>query len=283
MNTTKMDNFAARVGAAEGVDVKTEFRIRRNVNATHSSTHYATWTTGLQASKHLLEGDVRKLSLFDFDILLGQEFDLWHPTVRPKGYGPALMAMILATPRPRVTIVTSQAAVTEDITARHSGSGRLNVTFRLGLPPGRDDVRRAIDPFGSPIDARYSAMRLCRRAGIRVTALIDGILPGIGDGPEDIDRLVVTLRDIGVEELRFAPLQAYDTRTGPYAHRLARAGLANAATNVQNLYFKSYGDPFWNRVNAHVKTAVVTHGVTDKLSIMPPRSYYVSHGVEVSP
>lgn len=281
MNTVQMDELAARIGVAERVDVAKAFRIRRNTYATHSSTHYASWAPGLQASPRHLGNDVEKLRYWDFDVLLGYEFDLWHPCVCQKGYGPALLARILATPRTHATIVTSQVAVVEDVIAAKPSPDRLTVTYRLGLPPGRDDVRRVIDPFGSPIDARYSAMRRCRRAGIRVTALIDGILPGIGDGPEDIDRLVVTLRDIGVEELRFSPLRPSDTQVRPFIDRLARAGLGDAANHVGALCCDAHDHGFCTSVAGRARTAAAAHGVADKLSIVFPRSYAVSCGMDV--
>ena len=246
------------------------FAIHRNCDATISSTHAMKYLKTLNCH---INSDIKRLGLWDNNILLGQEFDLWHPLIRDVEIGSMLARRIMEQPRGQVTILTSQASIIDDRFLEYLPPERMTVMFRFGIPVGRDDIRKAIDPDSSSILERLEAIRFCHKAGIRVTALVDSIMPSIGDSIDDINTTFHLLRQVGVQEIRLAPLRMHDPQTLAIAEKLELAGLPHEAECVRDVYFLQPWNQYYENLLANARNVAASIGMSKQLHIVFPKKY----------
>jgi len=273
MTNTQMDALTAEAALiSSGELLVARLELQRNCDATVSATHTVKF---IKTARDSIDAAIGRIGLWDHNIVLGQECDFWHPSLRSNGVGAGLAQYIMGLPRIQLTILTSQASVVNDLSniIKDANPGRLTIMYRMGIPLGRNDVLMAVDPQSSPILERLTALRKCREMGVTVAALVDGILPGIGDSPADLKMTFSLLREVGVTELRIAPLRLNDPRARDFSERLRTAGLIKEAHSANYAYILFGWERFYKPLISNAQKAATETGFSNRLSIVFPRRY----------
>ncbi len=127
--------------------------------------------------------------------------DAWSPAAHSYRLGRQCLAGILAEPGWTVRILTKNASVQEDFDLIQTYSNRILLGLSLTATPNQEALIRCIEPQASPITERLAAMQQAYQLGLRTYAILCPLLPGIADAPDQIDELVRTLVQCGVEEI----------------------------------------------------------------------------------
>jgi DNA repair photolyase len=86
-----------------------------------------------------------------------------------------------------------------DLIERHRD--KVLVGLSITGTPDQEEVLRVIEPHASPIRERMATLHEAHARGLRTYGMLCPILPGIADGPEQIDELVRFACECGVEEI----------------------------------------------------------------------------------
>jgi DNA repair photolyase len=127
--------------------------------------------------------------------------DAWAPEAQKYDLGRRCLEAILAEPGWTVRILTKNAAVARDFDLIEKHKDRVLVGLSLTSTPDRQAVLSVVEPYASPISERMAAMEEAHELGIRTYGMLCPLLPGIGDGPEQIDELVQFAAQCGAEEV----------------------------------------------------------------------------------
>ena len=127
--------------------------------------------------------------------------DAWAPEGVMYDLGRKCLEAILAEPGWTVRILTKNVAVMKDFDVVQRYRDRVLVGISITGTPNKSDVIQAIEPFASPIPERIAAMKEAHRLGLRTYAMFCPLLPGISDGPDQIDELIQTALEFGAEEV----------------------------------------------------------------------------------
>jgi len=125
-----------------------------------------------------------------------------------------------------ILIVTKSDLVARDLDLLSSGKAAVSIT----VTSLDDRFSRLMEPGAPPPFRRLKALRRLAEAGIPAIARIDPIIPGLNDNPEDLEHLVMRLKDVGVKHVTAStlkPVRGFFKRLGkvspPLAARLQEA------------------------------------------------------------
>jgi len=127
--------------------------------------------------------------------------DAWSPEAQRYGLGRNCLEAILRQPGWIVRILTKNAAVSADFDVIERYRDRVLLGLSITATPDRGDVTAILEPYASTIDDRMAAMKEAHRRGLRTYGMLCPLLPGIADSPQQIDELVRSLVNCGVEEI----------------------------------------------------------------------------------
>ena len=102
-----------------------------------------------------------------------------------------------------VLIVTKSDLVTRDLDLLSSGKTAVSVT----VTSLDDRFSKLMEPRAPHPFRRLKALRKLAEAGIPTIARIDPIIPGLNDDPEDLEHLVMRLKDMGVKHVTASTLK----------------------------------------------------------------------------
>jgi DNA repair photolyase len=142
------------------------------------------------------------------------------------------------------------------------------VGLSLTGTPEKEKVMLAVEPYASPLRERMAALEKAHLMGLRTYGMLCPLLPGIADGPEQIDRLVWFCKSIGVEEV-FA--EAVNPRANGLVlteQALRSAGFASEADAVGAIRRVKAWSNYVARLVKNVQTAARRYQMIDKLRFL---------------
>jgi DNA repair photolyase len=137
-----------------------------------------------------------------------------------------------------ILVVTKSDLVTRDLDLLSRGKAAVSITV-TSLDEG---FSRLMEPGAPPPFRRLKALRRLAEAGIPTIARIDPIIPGLNDNPEDLEHLVMKLKDMGVRHVTAStlkPVRGFFRRLGRVSPQIA-ARLWEAYKNAETIAGYSY-------------------------------------------
>lgn len=171
--------------------------------------------------------------------------DAWSPEARHYHLGRKCLEALLSQPGWTVRVLTKNAGVVEDFDFIEKHRDRVLVGLSLTATLAKADLTAAIEPFASPIEQRMAALAEAHKRGLRTYGMLCPLLPGISDGPGEVDEMVRFVLDCGAEEVFAEPINARGPALGLTEQVLRSVGYSDAAdtlgavrhgTGVVNLY-----------------------------------------------
>jgi DNA repair photolyase len=96
-----------------------------------------------------------------------------------------------------VLLVTKSDLVVRDLDLLDPKRAVISFT----ITTDRDDVAARMEPLAPPPSARLAALAECNRQGFATVCRVDPIIPGLTDGPGDLERLVEKVAEAGTRHI----------------------------------------------------------------------------------
>jgi DNA repair photolyase len=109
---------------------------------------------------------------------------------------PEILAALEAAETP-VSVLTKSPLVMRDVEIFERMAKRLPVSVNLSVPTLDEEAWRATEPHTPSPSARLDAVAELRRRGIDSGVLVAPLMPGINDGPEQVQPIVDRAREAG--------------------------------------------------------------------------------------
>ena len=159
------------------------------------------------------------------------------------------------------SILTKCTLILRDLDLLVAAAERTDVRVNFSIGTLDDEVWRATEPGTPHPRRRVEAVRKLNEAGIPTGVLVAPILPGLSDGPEQIDEVVAACLDAGAVSISSVLLHL---RPGVKEEYLDSLGATHP--HLLGKYAALYGDRSYapkderRRVAALVTAAVRRHG-----------------------
>ncbi len=140
----------------------------------------------------LLDQELRKLGKLgrlDEEIALGTATDPWQPIERRSLLTRSLLEVMARYSGLRLGIVTKSTLIERDIDLLQRIHERSVLAVHITITTPDVELARKLEPRAPRPDLRLQTVKRLREAGLRVGILNSPLLPGITDGPTEIDRM----------------------------------------------------------------------------------------------
>jgi len=127
--------------------------------------------------------------------------DAWAPEAQEYNLGRKCLEAILSETGWTVRILTKNASVINDFDLIEKHFDRVIVGLSITATPEKSNIIKVIEPNASPIEERLDALRQAHNQGLRTYGMLCPLLPDIADSSEQIDQLVKSMVECGVEEI----------------------------------------------------------------------------------
>ncbi|HVP92610.1 MAG TPA: radical SAM protein [Acidobacteriota bacterium] len=108
-------------------------------------------------------------------------------------------------------IVTKSDMVTRDVDL----FGKTSTAVSITITTINEDIAKRIEPNAPAPEKRISALQKVIASGIPATVRIDPIIPYVNDDPDEFERLVSTLADVGIRQVTIStvkPVRGFFTK-----------------------------------------------------------------------
>lgn len=139
-------------------------------------------------------------------VILGSVTDAYQPAEAWYGLTRSCLEALAGHPSLEVEILTKSSLVVRDLPLLQKLPG-CSVGFTVTT--AHEKAARILEPGASPPGLRLAAARRLAGAGIPVWVFIAPVLPGVGDGEEDLAGLFEELKRAGVKEVLADTLNPY--------------------------------------------------------------------------
>jgi DNA repair photolyase len=194
--------------------------------------------------------------------------DAWSPEAQKYDLGRRCLEAILAEPGWLVRILTKNAAVTKDFDLIEKHKDRVLVGLSLTSTPDKQDMLSVIEPHASPISERITAMEKAHQLGLRTYGMLCPLLPGIGDGAEQIDELVRFVAACGAEEVFCEPVNSRGNSLKLTEQVLREHGFLAEAEAVSRIRRVKQRSPYIISLLHNVQAAMHRHMSIEKLRFL---------------
>lgn len=158
--------------------------------------------------KTLRTGSDRHLALIAGEsITIGTATDPYQPAERRFRITRQLLQVIAEHPGLTCRIITKSPLVTRDIDLLKRINRISQINIHVSLITVDRDLARRIEPRAPTPEARLRAIARLSEAGIRVGVNVMPILPGVTDGPAQLDALVRRIADTGASHIAACALR----------------------------------------------------------------------------
>jgi DNA repair photolyase len=146
---------------------------------------------------------------------------------------------VLSEARNPFSILTKSTLVLRDLDLLAAAAVRTDVTINLSIGTLDDDVWRCTEPGTPPPRRRVEAVRRLNEAGVPCGVLVAPILPGLSDGPDQIEDVVTACADAGAVSVSAVALHL---RPGVREHYLGwlRAVRPDLVEEIKRRYRTAY-------------------------------------------
>jgi DNA repair photolyase len=132
--------------------------------------------------------------------------DAWSPEARQYDLGRRCLEAILSEPVWTVRILTKNAEVANDFDLISRYRDRVLVGLSLTATPAKSNIMSIVEPNASPNPDRMAVLREAHKLGLRTYGMLCPLLPGVVDGPDQVEELVRFAAECGTEEIFVEPV-----------------------------------------------------------------------------
>jgi len=142
--------------------------------------------------RETLRGGSPKLEglLHDESLVIGTATDPYQPAERRYKVTRSVLEVLAEHPGLRITIITKSPLVTRDIDVLRRISRHSSIGIHVSLITMDRELARRLEPRAPTPDSRVRAIARLRESGIHVAVNLMPVLPGITDGPLQIEEVV---------------------------------------------------------------------------------------------
>ena len=142
-----------------------------------------------------------------------------------------------------------------------------NDSISLTASEDKEDVLSVIEPNASSISDRINALKKAHWLKLRTYGMLCPLLPGIGDDPTQIERLIHVLNQCGVEEVFAEAVNPRGNGLKNTEQALRQKGFITEAERISAVRKKLHWSPYVARLIHNVQNAVRSHIVLPQLDI----------------
>ncbi len=218
----------------------------------------------------LLEQDLRKLSRqnrLHEEIALGTATDPWQPIERRTGLTRSLLQVMARRENLRLGIVTKSTLIERDIDLLQQIHERSTLVVHITVTTPSADLARKLEPRAPRPDLRLRTVQRLRDAGLRVGILNSPLLPGITDGPTDIDRMAALAARHGAHFFAAMPLFLKPCSRPTYFDFIREHFPHLQVAYLERFRTMDFADrPYRDRLNTLVQASCRRHNLTERLT-----------------
>ena len=189
-------------------------------------------------ARTLRQGSDKHLSLLKGEaIVIGTATDPYQPAERRFRVTRGVLETLAAHEGLSIVVITKSPLITRDVDVLQRIAARSSLTIHLSLITMRRELARLIEPRAPTPDARIRAVARLGAAGIDVGINVMPVLPGITDGPADLDDLVRQVATAGATHVNACALRLRSTARARYL-----PFIAEHFPHLADRYAHSYAD-----------------------------------------
>jgi DNA repair photolyase len=161
-----------------------------------------------------------------------------------------------------IVIITKSPLVTRDVDLLRRIARNSEITIHLSLITLDRSLARRLEPRAPTPEARVRALGRLRESGIDVGINVMPVLPGITDGPEQLDELVRTVAERGATYVNACALRLQSAARKRYLPFIEQE-FPELAARYHSTYAQSYqvGDRYRDGLRTYFKRICARYGV----------------------
>ncbi len=227
-----------------------------------------------QNAAWLLEQDLRRLAKqnrLHEEIALGTATDPWQPIERRTGVTRSLLEVMARFSERhgdlRLGIVTKSTLIERDIDLLQEIDRRSTLVVHITITTPDVELARKLEPRAPRPDLRLRTVQRLRAAGIRTGILNSPLLPGITDGPSEIDRMAQLAKQVDANFFAAMPLFLKSCSRPTYFQFVRDHFPHLQAEHLERFRNMDFADrPYRERLNALVQASCRRYGLTERLT-----------------
>ncbi len=223
-----------------------------------------------QNAAWLLEQDLRRLARqnrLHEEIALGTATDPWQPIERRTGVTRSLLEVMARRDGLRLGIVTKSTLIERDIDLLQEIDRRSTLVVHITITTPDAELARKLEPRAPRPDLRLRTVQRLREAGIRTGILNSPLLPGITDGPTEIDRMAQLAKEVDASFFAAMPLFLKSCSRPTYFQFVRDHFPHLQAEYLQRFRNMDFADrPYRERLNALVQASCRRYGLHERLT-----------------
>ncbi|GAA2189147.1 Rv2578c family radical SAM protein [Leucobacter alluvii] len=118
---------------------------------------------------------------------------------------PGIISALAASGTP-MSILTKGTLLRRDLPMLVDASERVPVELAMSIAVGDHELQQSIEPGTPTTRARLDTIAAARDAGLAADVFIMPVLPGLTDGPDQLERLIRDIRDAGARSVVYGAL-----------------------------------------------------------------------------
>ncbi len=118
---------------------------------------------------------------------------------------PGIISALAASGTP-MSILTKGTLLRRDLPMLVDASERVPVELAMSIAVGDHELQQSIEPGTPTTRARLDTIAAARDAGLAADVFIMPVLPGLTDGPDELERLIRDIRDAGARSVVYGAL-----------------------------------------------------------------------------
>lgn len=223
-----------------------------------------------QNAAWLLEQDLRRLAKqnrLHEEIALGTATDPWQPIERRTGLTRSLLEVMSRKQDLRLGIVTKSTLIERDIDLLQQIDRHSTLVVHITITTPDAELARKLEPRAPRPDLRLRTVQRLREAGIRTGILNSPLLPGITDGPSQIDGMAKLAKEVDASFFAAMPL-FLKSCSRPTYFQFIRDHFPHLQTeHLERFRNMDFADrPYRERLNALVQASCRRYGLRERLT-----------------
>ena len=223
-----------------------------------------------QNAAWLLEQDFRRLARqnrLHEEIALGTATDPWQPIERRTAVTRSLLEVMARKDGLRLGIVTKSTLIERDIDLLQEIDRRSTLVVHITITTPDAELARKLEPRAPRPDLRFRTVQRLRAAGIRTGILNSPLLPGITDGPTEIDRMAQLAKEVDANFFAAMPLFLKSCSRPTYFQFIREHFPHLQAEHLERFRNMDFADrPYRERLNALVQASCRRYGLRERLT-----------------
>lgn len=223
-----------------------------------------------QNAAWLLEQDLRRLARqnrLHEEIALGTATDPWQPIERRTELTRSLLEVMARKDGLRLGIVTKSTLIERDIDLLQEIDRRSTLVVHITVTTPDVELARKLEPRAPRPDLRLRTVQRLRTAGIRTGVLNSPLLPGITDGPTEIDGMARLAKQVDASFFAAMPLFLKSCSRPTYFQFVREHFPHLQVEYLERFRNMDFADrPYRERLNALVQASCRRHGLRERLT-----------------